>query len=315
MGRPTFTIFGSSMLLLGTALAGTGALYAQSDQSRNIAPPAAAAPGARVNLNITPKRLTFSRSTRPASVYVFNQGNRPATVDVSLVERVMLPTGEIKTLDDALNDADAKPVAERLHSARGLVVATPRRVMLAPGKGQTIRLRVTPAPNAEAPEYRSHLTVATVPPREAGLTAEDAAGNRSGELSFRLTAVFGLSIPVILRTGAPDVRADIRNVRLDEEMISPNGVGPARPTPILAFDLVRLGGNSLFGNIEIRAAAGRKDVVGLARGVGVYPEIETRTVRIPLQRSPVAGETLDVTFIDDDQTPGRVVARAALIAS
>jgi hypothetical protein len=318
MGEAKALRLGVAAMLLATAFSGSGALRAQAP-APSLAVPAPtedqAATNARINLNITPKRLTFNRNTRSASVYVFNQGNRPATVDVSLVDRVMLSTGEIKTLDDALSNAEAKPVAERMHSARGLVVATPRRIVLAPGKGQTVRLRVTPPANAEAPEYRSHLTVATVPPRDAGLTAEDAAARRTGELTFRLNAVFGLSIPVIIRTGTPDVRADILNVRLDQETLSPDGVAPPRLTTVVAFDLARQGGNSLFGNVEIRAAAGRKDVVGLARGVGVYPEIEKRTVRIPLQRAPVAGEVLDVTFVDDDLTPGRVVAKASLTAS
>jgi len=173
-------------------------------------------------------------------------------------------------------------------------------------------LRVTFPDNVDAPEYRSHLTVATVPPREAGLTAEDAAGRRPGEYSFRLNAVFGLSIPVIIRTGAPDVRADIRNIRLDDETLSLDGVAPPTRVKILAFDLGRLGSNSLFGNVEIRSGSSAKEVLGLARGVGVYPEVDSRTIRIPLRRAPAPGETLDLTFADDDLTPGRIVARASL---
>jgi hypothetical protein len=314
MGEAKSFKLGAAVALFAAVLAAPGALRAQAEPPQETSTAAPAAASARINLNITPKRLTFSRNVRSASVYVFNQGNRPATVDVSLVERVMLPTGEIKTLEDASSDEAAKPFAERLRSAHGLIMATPRRIVLAPGKGQTVRLRVTQPANADAPEYRSHLTVATVPPREAGLTAEDAAAQRAGQLSFRLNAVFGLSIPVIIRTGAPDVRADISNVRLDEETLSPDGVAAPRRTTIIAFDLARRGGNSLFGNIEIRSAAGRNEVVGLARGVGVYPEIDSRTVRIPLQRAPVAGEVLYVTFVDDDLTPGRVIAKASLTA-
>jgi len=306
LGDAKSTRIGILAMLLTASL--SGVLSAQNS------PTPAPAANARVNLNITPKRLSFNRAARSASVYVFNQGNRPATVDVSLVERVMLPTGEIKTLADALATPDAKPFAERLRSARGLVVATPRRIILAPGKGQTVRLRVTFPEKVDAPEYRSHLTVATVPPREAGLTAEDAAGRRPGEYSFRLNAVFGLSIPVIIRTGTPDVRVDIRNVRLDDETLSLDGVAPPSRVKILAFDLGRLGGNSLFGNVEIRSGSGAREVLGLARGVGVYPEVDSRTIRIPLRRVPAAGETLDVTFVDDDLTPGRIVARASFVA-
>jgi hypothetical protein len=305
---------GLAATLLVVLLAGAGALRAQDDPPQAAATPEPPA-SARINLTITPKRLTFSRTARSASVYVYNQGNRPATVDVALIERVMLPSGEIRTLDDALADAEAKPFADRLRSARGLVVATPRRITLAPGRGQTVRLRATPPAAAAAPEYRSHLTVSTVPPRAAGLSAEDAAAQRPGELNFRLNAVFGLSIPVIIRTETADVRADIRNVRLDEEMLSPDGVAPPGRTAVVAFDLARVGANSLFGNVEIRSATDRADVVGLARGVGVYPEIDSRAVRIPLKRVPAAGEVLDVTFVDDDLTPGRVVARATLAAS
>ena len=305
---------GLAATLLVALLAGAGALRAQDDPPQAATTPEPPA-SARINLTITPKRLTFSRTARSASVYVYNQGNRPATVDVALIERVMLPSGEIRTLDDALADAEAKPFADRLRSARGLVVATPRRITLAPGRGQTVRLRATPPAAAAAPEYRSHLTVSTVPPRAAGLSAEDAAAQRPGELNFRLNAVFGLSIPVIIRTETADVRADIRNVRLDEEMLSPDGVAPPGRTAVVAFDLARVGANSLFGNVEIRSATDRADVVGLARGVGVYPEIDSRAVRIPLKRVPAAGEVLDVTFVDDDLTPGRVVARATLAAS
>lgn len=304
-----------AVMLLAAVLAGSRALRAQDAPLPEAASAEPAAAGARINLTITPKRLTFNRATRSASVYVYNQGNRPATVDVQLIERVMLPSGEIRTLENALADAATKPVADRLRSARGLVVATPRRISLAPGRGQTVRLRVTAPVTTEASEFRSHLTVSTVPPREAGLTAEDAAAQRPGELSFRLNAVFGLSIPVIIRTGTPDVRADIRNVRFDEEMISPDGVAPPSRTAILAFDLARVGSSSLFGNVEIRSAAGGAEVVGLARGVGVYPEIDSRAVRIPLRRAPVPGEALDVTFVDDDLTPGRVIARATLTHS
>jgi hypothetical protein len=285
-------------------------LRSQTAQTAQPGPPAAApALAARINLNITPKRLVFDRTTRSATVYVFNQGNRPATADVTIVDRVMLPTGEIKPFTDAGAQADLKPVADQLRSARPFVIATPRRITLPPGKGQTIRLRVNLPADAEAAEYRSHLTVATVPPREAGLTAENAAAQAAGQLSIRIDAVFGLSIPLIVRTGPADIRGDIRNVRLAQQTISLDGVTPPRPVPVLTFDLERLGANSLFGNIEVRASAGRKDVLGTIRGVGVYTEIGGRTVNLPLQRMPAAGETLDLSFTDDDSMRGQIVAR------
>ncbi|HWH21925.1 MAG TPA: hypothetical protein VNT25_01350 [Allosphingosinicella sp.] len=265
-----------------------------------------------VNLNITPRRLTFDRNTRSASVYIFNQGTAPATFDISLVDRVMLPSGEIREVAEVQTSAEWKPLADKLKSAHGLVIATPRRATLAPGKGQTIRIRANqpPAGAAEAGEYRTHLTVTTIPPRDLGLTAEEAANQQPGELNFRIQSIFGLSIPVIVRPGAVDVQGDIQNVALSFADLSPDGVAPARRTAVLGFDILRTGSNSLFGNVEIRSGQD-KEPIGLARGIGVYPEIDRRSVRIPLRRQPRAGERLEIVFTDDDSKPGSVVARSS----
>ena len=279
--------------------------------------PAAAPPAIRVqgNLNITPKRLTFNRGERSHTVYIYNQGTTPAVFDISMVDRVMLPSGEIETVTEAQKQADLAPVVSHLQSARDMVVATPRRATLAPGKGQTIRIMLTAPAAPGVPEYRSHLTVTTVPPRDIGVTAEDAAAaERSNRLSFNVTPLFGVSIPIIVRSGAPDVRGAISNVRLSYADVSPDGIAPPRRTAVLSFALERTGANSLFGNIEIRAKNG-KGLVGLARGVGVYTEIDKRMIQIPLRQTPSAGEQLDITFVDDDANPGHVIARTAFVVS
>lgn len=272
----------------------------------------AAPPSVAVNLNITPKRLILDRGTRSGTVYIFNQGNAPATFDISLVERVMLPSGEIKALAEAKTEPQLQPIVGKLASAQSLLVATPRRVTLAPGKGQTIRIRAG-APADTSTELRSHLTVTTVPPRDAGVTAEQAQAGAGGQLSFRITSVFGLSIPVIVRPGPVDARGTIENMQLSYADISPDGIAKAVRTPVMRFDLRRVGANSLFGNVEVKGTRGKdRSALGLARGIGVYPEIGTRTIQIPLRRVPGAGEQLEIIFTDDDATPGRVIARSSL---
>jgi len=287
---------------------------AASAMQGQVTPPAApAATSVGVNLNITPKRLTFDRNTRAATVYIFNQGSTPATFDISVADRVMLSNGDLRAVADVEGTAEGKASISRLNSAKPLVIATPRRAVLAPGKGQTIRIRVTPPPASSAiGEYRSHLTVTTIPPRDTGITAEQASNRRSNELSFRVQTVFGLSIPVIVRPAAVDVQARIENVRMAYADISPDGVAPPRRTPLLTFDLVRNGKNSLFGNLEVKSASvSEKAPLGIARGIGVYPEIDRRAVRIPLHRTPRAGEQLGITFTDDDSKPGSVTARSS----
>ena len=77
--------------LMFLATLGVGAVGAQPP------PPAEPARGAPVvstqasgaNLNISPKRVTFDRSHRSATVFIFNQGSAAGTFDISLVDRVM----------------------------------------------------------------------------------------------------------------------------------------------------------------------------------------------------------------------------------
>ena len=306
-------------LLAVTALCAGSANRAAAQAAAPVAavPPAAGAAAAAgggdtqvgANLNISPKRVTFDRTTRSATVFIFNQGTGSATFDIALVDRVMLPDGQIMPAAEAETKPEFKPEIDRLKSAQGMITLTPRRAVLAPGKGQTIRIRVAPGADATG-EYRSHLTVTTIPPRDVGLTAEQAAAGAPGQLRFIVNSVFGLSIPLIVRLSTPDVHAAIQNAKLEYADVSTNGVAAPKRTPVVTFDLVRQGANSLFGNVEVRSNKSRGgDPLGVARGVGVYTEIDHRSLRIPLTRAPAAGEQLEITFSDDDTAPGTVLAR------
>jgi hypothetical protein len=269
-------------------------------------------PANGANLNISPKRVTLDRSHRTGTIYVFNQGSGPGTFDISLVDRVMLPNGQIMPVTDALESPDTRAVAARVKSAKPILQVSPRRITLNAGQGQTVRLRISGTPDDPAAvELRSHLTISSLPPRDAGTTAEAAAANApTGELRFQINALLGLSVPAIVRLTDPDIRAGIENARVT---LQRTGGAASPPTPVLSLDLVRLGGNSLFGNVEVRPQGQPKAApIGLARGVGVYTEIDRRSLQITLSRAPTPGEHLEVTFTDDDTSPGKLLAKIVL---
>jgi P pilus assembly chaperone PapD len=291
-----------------------------SAQVPATAPPAANASAGistgAANLNVTPRRVVFDRKKRTEAVYVFNQGNATATFDVALIDRVMLPSGEILPLADAAGKgAVGTAAAARVHSAKDLLIVTPSRLTLEPGKGKTIRIRATIPDGAEPMEYRSHLTVTTVPPADFGLTAEAAAAAQSNELVFRVQSIFGISIPLIVRGDTLAATASMGPIHLDHQSISPDGSKPAVPTPVLVTEIRREGARSLYGNVEVRAGTGRNaQAIGAIRGVGIYAELDNREIRIPLNREPRLGETLSVVFIDDEIKAGTELTRGSISA-
>lgn len=250
------------------------------------------------DLNISPKRVVLDQGERTATVYIFNQGDTAATYTVELVDRVMLPSGEIVAAKDRPDVAVA--------SASDLVQYTPRRITLQPRTSQAIRVRARPAGTGQG-EYRSHLTVTALPSEDAGFTAEQAVAGEDG-LSIRVVALFSLSIPIILREGAVDAHATIENV----------SVVPAAETggrPALSLDLVRNGANSVYGDVEVHAGSGANSrVVAAVRGVAVYPETPRRTVLIPLPETVARGEAVRIVYRDDEVNKGAELATATLLA-
>jgi P pilus assembly chaperone PapD len=252
------------------------------------------------DLNISPRRVTFDTGTRAASVYVFNQGDAPATYTVELVDRVMQRDGQI------VAEADLTTPTPLGSSAADFIQYTPRRVTLQPRESQVIRIRVRPPATGAAQEYRTHLTVTALPPEDSGFTAAQAAQPGADEVSLQVVALFSVSIPLILREGDVDSRAGIDAVsRLPAQDGAPNGA--------IQLDLVRLGANSVYGDVQIYAGQGaRERLVTAVRGVAVYPEIDRRTVVAPLTEALSAGEPLRIVYVDDDAQPGSTLATAAV---
>lgn len=257
---------------------------------------------AAANINLTPRRVIFDRNKRTEAVYVFNQGNTPVTVDVALVDNAMLPSGEIVPLARlSERDGAAQAIGEKVRSAKPFLLAAPSRLTLPPGQGKTIRVRATLADNGTGGEYRSHLTVTTVPTADSGLTAEQAAASEKGELVLRIQSVFGISIPLIVRAAAADAAATIGPI---VQVVTPEG-------PALIVPLRRQGTTSLYGNIELRTA---KEVVGVVRGIAVYPEVDERVAVVPLMRPLKKGESVTATFTADNAKKAEPIASGTFTA-
>lgn len=264
---------------------------------------ALAAPlGAQIGseLNISPKRVVFAGAQGSATVFVFNRGNSATTYRVDLIDRIMLPDGQIVTSDEAAKTPEGRVARARFKTAAKMIDFTPRRVTLGPGKTQTIRVRLLRPAALAAGEYRTTLTVSALPPESAGLTADQAVTTTTGEVSMRVFALFGVSIPLVVRQGPHPVFASISAAEV---------VGGK-------FRLVlgHTGAGSVYGDIEIRRGSAKGEVVGAIKGIGVYEEADSRPLAGDLYGKVKPGERLVMLFRDDDGEVGKIQASATTTA-
>jgi len=211
------------------------------------------------DLLVAPTRIILDGG-RGTQVLLNNIGDEEATYRVSAELRRMRPDGSLVDVEDA----DAT-FAEK--AARDMVVFAPRRVTLPPNQPQAIRIAARAPQGLADGEYRIHLLFRAIPKPRPAEERQQGEG-----ISFSLTPVYGVTIPVIVRLGRLEVQAAITNVRMAK-----NGEKRA-----IAVDLTRQGDRSTFGEINV-TRAGEEEPIARVRGVALYTEITNRTVMVPVR--------------------------------
>lgn len=227
-----------------------------------ISTPASAGIG---DLLVAPTRVVLD-GRKGTEIILNNIGEEPATYRVSVEFRRM-------TAEGGLEDVKEPNAAEKL--AEEMVVYAPRRVTLAPHEPQAIRLRARVPEGVADGEYRVHLLFRAIPP--ATPVVQASADTAPKGVSFQITPVYGVTIPVIVRLGNLSATAAISDVRLH----SKDG------KKAVSLELSRKGNRSTFGEVRV-LKAGMKTPIALQRTVAVYTEIDKRRVTIPIDDA-VAG--------------------------
>ena len=213
------------------------------------------------DLLVAPTRIVLNGG-RSAEIILNNIGEEPATYRISAEFRRMRPDGTLEDVDQASSAEEA---------ARDMVIFAPRRVTLAPREPQSVRIAARPPAGLADGEYRIHLLFRAIPP--ATPVAKPAGAPPKG-LSFKLTPVYGVTIPVIVRLGNLSVKAAISNVRVEQR----DG------KPAVALELGRDGGRSTYGEVRV-LKAGVTEPVAIARAVAVYTELGRREVVVPVNEA------------------------------
>jgi len=229
-----------------------GALLAAAGLCLTVLPAPLAAQG---DLLIAPTRLILD-GRRGGEVLLSNIGNEEATYRISLELRRMTPEGELEPVEEAEANLTERAALEMIRYA-------PRRVTLPPDQPQAIRISARPGAELPDGEYRVHLSFAALP-KVRPIETETAAPSGGG-FSVNLIPVYGITMPIIIRKGELQVTAGLANPRLEQTDAG----------TVFAVDIARSGTASLFGDLLVYPRSGG-DPVFVARGIGVYPEIDGR---------------------------------------
>ncbi|NUT01455.1 MAG: molecular chaperone [Sphingomonas sp.] len=261
-------------------LAAPAALFA----SLLIAAPAADAGVG--DLLVAPTRVVLNGS-RGTEIILNNIGDDVATYRVSVELRRMTPDGMLHDVAD--------PNAEE-QLAQSMIMYAPRRVTLPPREPQTIRISARAPKDLPDGEYRVHLLFRAVPPPTPVEAPKDVKG-----IAFKLTTIYGVTIPVIARFGNLEATAGIANVKRTSE----DG------KPAISLQLTRKGDRSTFGEIRVMKA-GIKDPIAVQRGIAIYTEIGQRNVTIPVDEkySSAANGRVTVQYVEPSDNGPLTIAES-----
>lgn len=215
---------------------------------------------AQGNLLITPKRVVFEGNKRSMDLNLANIGDDTATYAISLIEIRMTGEGGFETITEP---------DEGQKFASPYMRYFPRSVTLGPNEAQTVKLQLVRSGGLEAGEYRSHLYFRAVP-KEKPLGEEEEEISDPSSISVKLTPIFGITIPAIIRVGQPSASVTVTEPQLKFENDT---------TPRLAILFTRSGSFSVYGDLAVDHVSPQGTVtrVGMANGVAVYtPNIQRR---------------------------------------
>jgi hypothetical protein len=222
---------------------------------------------AQGNLLITPMRVVFDGQKKIQELNLANTGRDTARYLISFIEMRMNSNGTFERISE--------PDSGQLFASKFLRLF-PRSVTLPPGEAQLVKVQLTRTGQLQAGEYRSHLYFRAVPdPRIQG---EPVTTKDSG-ISIKLTPVFGISIPVIIRTGPPAISVILTDISLEH---------PDSVQPRLNIVLRRSGNHSVYGDITVEHVSekGKVTTIAAVKGLAVYTPNQLRQFHMDLEKKP-----------------------------
>ncbi len=220
---------------------------------------------AQGDLFINPKRIVFEGQKHFQEINLANIGKDTARYVISFIQIRMKEDGNFEQIE--------KPDSGQNFASKYLRIF-PRMVTLAPKESQVVKVQVNQNSKLTDGEYRSHLYFRAVP-KEIPLGESVAKDSTAKGVSVKLTPVYGISIPVIIRIGEDNTKVTLSDLKFEKEKDN---------RPFLKFRFNRTGNMSVYGDIAIQyvSDAGKITSAGFIKGVSVYTPNKLRDIKISL---------------------------------
>lgn len=222
---------------------------------------------------VSPQRVIFEKGQRIVEVLIANRGSNEEKYRISLVNRAMQENGQLKPTDSP---------AENEYFASEILRYSPRQITLEPKGTQKIRIMSRIKSSSPDGEYRSHLLVQEIPKAKE---AENAGGN-NGEIGINVQAVFGITVPIILRKG--DLSAEVK--------LSTPKIVKVGDTTFLEIAVNRSGTKSIVGTLNVFTDSQK---IGILKNVAVYLSTPRRIISVkldPKSAKNLSGKNIRVTY-------------------
>lgn len=223
---------------------------------------------AQGDLLIAPTRVVFENGKQKENLNINNIGKDTAVYLVSFLNYRMSEDGSFHQFENEDTLANRADLFLRIF---------PRKVILPPGESQMVMLQFRKPSGMKDGEYRSHLYFRA--DKNTAPLGINNANRDSTRLEIRLTPIFGISIPVIVRTG---------NLKLDLSLSDVELEAVSDSVYRMNVSINRMGEKSSYGSLitDFIPNQGKSVEVGIANGIAVYTDLEKRrfSMNIRLQK-------------------------------
>lgn len=243
---------------------------------------------AQGDLLVTPTRIVFEGNLQKQEINLVNIGKDTATYTISFIQYNMKEDGSFITITE--------PDSGQMFADPYLRIF-PRKVTLAPREPQVIVMQCRRKPDMQAGEYRSHLYFrAEKDLNPLGMKTENTDTTK---LNVKLIPVYGISIPIIIRSGDVKVSASLSDIQL---------VKNKEDDYNLNLSINRTGNISVYGDLIIQyfPVQGSPVEIGAIKGVGVYSNLNKRNLSLKLNNVPgvqLRDGKLKVQYLSNGATP------------